>query len=122
MLQKAIIDATGPVLRADFIPEPVRKTAAPAVVDDPALATADFPDVARYVQARLVAGTDNLDAETQATVDRILLLAVLEHVSHNVTKAAEILGISRSTLRSRLASLGLAVARTAAVAETDSDN
>ena len=42
-----------------------------------------------------------------AEVERPLLEAVLRHVGNNQTKAAEILGISRSTLRKKLAKYNL---------------
>ncbi len=43
-------------------------------------------------------------------VDRPLITAVLEHTGGNQSKAAEILGVHRNTLRTRIRSLGIAAA------------
>ena len=52
-----------------------------------------------------------------AVMDRVLLLNVLAFTSNNLTQAARILGISRVTLRSKLASLGIAVERSTSLEE-----
>ncbi len=57
----------------------------------------------------LAASRGNIYYHVQAAVDRVVLDAVLEHVKGNQVEAAELLGISRNTLRSKLRSLGLVV-------------
>jgi two-component system nitrogen regulation response regulator GlnG len=59
------------------------------------------------VQDRLRAGTSDLYAEWQALTDRHLLTTVLKHTNGNQTQAARLLGITRTTLRTKLAALGL---------------
>ncbi len=44
-----------------------------------------------------------------AAVDRIVIETVLRHVKGNQLRASEILGISRTTLRTKLRALGLAI-------------
>jgi two-component system nitrogen regulation response regulator GlnG len=71
---------------------------------------ADAPrdhDLERWIAARLQAGTTNLYAEVLSRVERQLLLETLQHTGQNRSEAARILGISRSTLRLKLAALGL---------------
>jgi Fis family transcriptional regulator len=51
--------------------------------------------------------TDGLHQLVMAEVEEPLLAAVLEHAGGNQTRAASILGISRSTLRKKLGHYGL---------------
>ena len=57
----------------------------------------------------LAASRGNIYYHVQAAVDRVVLDAVLEHAKGNQVEAAELLGISRNTLRSKLRNLGLVV-------------
>jgi two-component system nitrogen regulation response regulator GlnG len=117
VLKKAILHASGPVLAAEFLPEPVREDAARLPPDIPSGARTEFFYLDRYIQERLRAGTADLHAEMHAVMDRVLLLNVLAFTSNNLTQAARILGISRVTLRSKLASLGIVVERSTALEE-----
>ena len=65
--------------------------------------------VARLVQETLAQKCGNIYDQVQAAVDRVVLREVLEHVKGNQVEAAELLGISRTTLRSKLRSLNMVV-------------
>ena len=52
-------------------------------------------------------------------MERPLFLEVLKHTHYNVSHAARILGLSRTTLRQRFAALGITLARTGSVDEED---
>ena len=45
---------------------------------------------------------DNLHKVIMSEAERALIVTVLEHTDNNQSKAAEILGITRATLRSRM--------------------
>lgn len=49
----------------------------------------------------------NLYAMVLSEIERPLIQAVLEQCGHNQSKAAQMLGLSRSTLRKKMAALGL---------------
>jgi len=67
------------------------------------------PAVMQYVQETLARRCGNVYYQVQAVVDRVVLREVLEHVKGNQVEAANLLGISRTTLRAKLRSLGLVV-------------
>ncbi|BCL77373.1 Fis family DNA-binding protein [Jeongeupia sp. HS-3] len=66
--------------------------------------------IAEVIHASLAQYFDDLDGETPcavydmvlARVEKPLLLLVLERVGGNQTRAAEVLGINRNTLRKKL--------------------
>ena len=50
---------------------------------------------------------------------RSKFLQVLRHTDNNLTQAARLLGISRVTLRNKLAALGIAIERSSSVEEEE---
>jgi two-component system nitrogen regulation response regulator GlnG len=118
VLKQAILQATGPVLVPEFLPEYVRgKDAAPPVA---ATAKSDFPDLQRYIQTRLGVVQSDLYADFQAATERVLFIEVLNRTGNNLTQTAKILGISRATLRNRLGVLGISVERMTSIEEEGS--
>ena len=63
-------------------------------------------NVAQLAQQLMDARSDDVYREVHAEVDRVLLDEVLGHVDGNQVLASQILGISRTTLRNKLAALG----------------
>jgi two-component system nitrogen regulation response regulator GlnG len=80
--------------------------AAGAAVRLPAV---DEARLRQYVQPLLRDGQGDIHRRVHAEVDRVLLDEVLRHAHGSQLEAAEILGISRTTLRARLRALGLSV-------------
>ena len=66
------------------------------------------------VEERLQVGTTDLYAEYQALTDRHLFALVLRHTGGNLSQASRLLGITRATLRAKLAALGMRAERSAA--------
>ena len=69
----------------------------------------DVFNIVGFVNELLAHNSRDVYYQTLAAVDRLVLKEVLEHVKGNQVVAADILGISRNTLRSRLRSLGLVI-------------
>jgi two-component system nitrogen regulation response regulator GlnG len=114
VLKQAILQATGPVLIPEFLPESVRPgEGAIAVVGS----RSELPDLQRFVQGRLDVGTTELYSEFQAATERVLLREVLHRTDNNLTQASRILGISRPTLRTKLSALGISVERSTTIEE-----
>lgn len=106
VIKQAMLRATGPVLIPDFLPSYLSQShehAHDGAVDP------DTLDLERFVAHRLGTETDNLYAETAAQMEKQLLSQVLEHTSGNQAHAARILGITRSTLRNKIRSLGVSL-------------
>ncbi len=107
LLKQALLHATGPVLLPDFLPAVLRtpKDSPPSGPDMP------FPDWERFLTDRLHAGSTDLYAEALTAMERQLLTLVLRHTAGNQLQAAQILGITRNSLRHKLRALGITIAR-----------
>jgi two-component system nitrogen regulation response regulator GlnG len=110
----AMLHATGEVLTPDWLPEACRS----AVGHGPSGVSTGMVDVANLTRQLLEGGQPDIYRLVSAAVDRTLLEEVLRHVKGNQLQAAELLGISRTTLRGKLRALGLAVEK---AVHTDGD-
>jgi DNA-binding NtrC family response regulator len=101
-IQYALVQATGEVLTADCLPENIRAGAQPET-------EREGLEVGRLVESLLRAGKDDIYRRVTAAVERVVVETVLRHVKGNQVQASELLGISRTTLRAKLRSLGMAI-------------
>jgi two-component system nitrogen regulation response regulator GlnG len=105
-LKQALVQTNSPILApeslAAVIPAAAHRVPTPAP-------PADAVDSRQFLEQRLRAGTENLYAEWLALTERDLLTRVLRHTGWNQVRAAKTLGINRSTLRAKIASLGIVV-------------
>jgi DNA-binding NtrC family response regulator len=102
VIKQALLEATGPVLLPEFLP-PVVRGRKPAEADD----AAGLAGLTSFIQRQLHAGTTSLYADYEAITDRHLLSEVLRHTKGNLSQAAKVLGIARSTLRTKLEALSV---------------
>jgi two-component system nitrogen regulation response regulator GlnG len=116
VIKQALLQATGPVLVPEFLPSPIRGEP-PAPTAKTATGAMAVGELTRFIQDRLHSGTTNLYGEFQAVTERLLLLQVLGYTHNNLTQAAQILGLSRGTLRSKLGSFGILIERSLSVEE-----
>jgi two-component system nitrogen regulation response regulator GlnG len=79
-----------------------------------------FAGLAQFTEKLLRAGEMDLYRRVCLEMDRVVLTAVLRHVKGNQVKASEILGISRTTLRAKLRSLKMGIAKQVLPEEDDS--
>jgi two-component system nitrogen regulation response regulator GlnG len=112
VLKQAVLRAHGYTLLSSFLPafssDAVHEPAAlPA--SQPAPAPSVAIDVDAFVHEKLAEGTKELYAEVRNFVDRFVFTRVLEQTRGNFSAAAEVLGISRQTMRLKLRALGITV-------------
>lgn len=105
VVRQAILQATGPVLVADFLPANFHSET-PVAAPAPAAANG-LTDVVGLVQQLLREGKTNLYDEIVHRTERLIFTEVLKHTHNNQSQAARILGITRQTLRNRLTALGM---------------
>jgi two-component system nitrogen regulation response regulator GlnG len=98
----AVVQAVGDVLSPDCLPRSVRggdgHSPLPAGLD-----------VAAVVGELLRTGQDDIYRTVTEAVDRVVLEAVLRHTGGSQVTASALLGISRTTLRAKLQTLGLVI-------------
>ncbi|VTR93644.1 response regulator with -like aaa-type and dna-binding domains : Response regulator with CheY-like receiver, AAA-type ATPase, and DNA-binding domains OS=Singulisphaera acidiphila (strain ATCC BAA-1392 / DSM 18658 / VKM B-2454 / MOB10) GN=Sinac_1278 PE=4 SV=1: Response_reg: Sigma54_activat: HTH_8 [Gemmata massiliana] len=87
----------------------------PAVPNRPAL------DWDQFIAERLDAGSRELYSECLTVLERQLLTRVLERTGGNQLRAAELLGITRGSLRHKLRALGLTIERSLSADDDHAD-
>jgi two-component system nitrogen regulation response regulator GlnG len=105
VIKQALLQATGPVLLPEFLPESIRRQ--PQIALATVASEIDLPALSNFVKQQLLADSTSLYTDYQALTDRHLLTLVLEHTGGNLSRAAKFLGITRATLRTKLNALGL---------------
>lgn len=103
VMKQALLQTTGAVLLPEFLPDVLRTRTATRSQSE----QVDLSSFDTFVQLQIASGTSTLYADCQALLDRQLFDQVLKHTGGNLTQAAKILGITRATLRSKLAAIGL---------------
>jgi two-component system, NtrC family, nitrogen regulation response regulator GlnG len=110
VIKQALVQATGPILIPEFLPLAL-VTKADGTPAPTSISRLDLPDLERFLNDRLMAGSTGLYTEWQAITEKFLLSHVLDHTDGNLSRTAQILGIHRSTVRTKIASLGIAAER-----------
>ncbi len=105
----ALVHTAGEMITPDALPANVTGTTAVGAHE---ARTSDLSDIRQLVQRLLREGRTELNDAVHSDVDRVLLEEVLRHAGGQQTKAAELLGVSRTTLRARLQQLGLSLEKT----------
>jgi DNA-binding NtrC family response regulator len=107
IIKQALLQSTGQVLLPRSLP-PYLTSPCDAVGNCPKANQSGFEE---FWQSELASEPTDLYEKVHANVDRQFLRSVINHTDGNQSRAADILGISRQTLRTRLRELGLPVLR-----------
>lgn len=122
-LKHAVVEATGPVLLPEFLPQTIRRTIPSLSSVHGSTPSSNGSDVVseegliQFIQQQIQSGTETLYDDVIRRVERIMLLELLKSVDGNISRASATLGISRSTLRAKLSALGLNLDRSVRLSE-----
>jgi two-component system nitrogen regulation response regulator GlnG len=127
ILREALIVSVGSILCAEFLPAEVqaRQTAdeeadlPDPALPDPAVPAAEQPSLVEFISSALVRGDLDVYRRSLEQFDRLLISMALKHTNGQQNRAAELLGISRTTLRSKLRGMQLAVGKTLTTRDDD---
>lgn len=100
----ALVQALGSIITPECLPESCRSPGAETATDAD---RAELAGLAQMVRRMLERGETDLYRRVLAETDRIVIGEVLRSVRGNQVQASERLGVSRTTLRSKLSHLGL---------------
>jgi two-component system nitrogen regulation response regulator GlnG len=107
VLKQSVLRMSGSVLLPDFLPAQVHRPEARASAAEPPVGF----DWDQFVGGRIAGGSENLYAEAVERMEREVLVRVLKHTEGNQLRAARILGITRGSLRNKIRTLGISIAR-----------
>jgi len=111
VVRQAVLQTTGPVVLPDFLPSlPTTRTqAAPAASRVRAVETDELLEL---IETKVSEGETNLYDRVIDEAEKLLLTRVLRMTGGNQVEAAKILGITRTTLRSKILKLGITISQT----------
>jgi len=102
VIKQAMLEATGPALLPAFLPDCLHQNG-----NTDLSASSDRFDLEKLIADQLKSGAHDLHAHFTKQMEKRLLNQVLNHTAGNQAQAAKLLGITRSTLRSKIRSLNL---------------
>ena len=115
-VKHSLLEATGPVIVPAYLPASIRNHLNLATTGRNQKRAGSVAggglDFAALTRERLASGSDDIHRELVSLAEKEIFAEVLEQTNNNLTQAAKRLGITRTTLRSRLESLSMALDRT----------
>ncbi len=116
VLKQSLLRMSGSVLLPDFLPATVREQTGHA---EPGRGSFDWDE---FVGGRIASSSENLYAEALERMEREVVVRILQHTSGNQLQAARILGITRGSLRTKIRTLGISIARSVWSEDDQSDS
>ncbi len=111
-MHEALIAATGPAILPEFLPTELHRAGravASASAGPLEVADDDMQALQKFVDSAFKGGETDIYRRARDYFDRIVILRAMQQAGGNQHKAAEILGLSRVTLRARLRALNMSV-------------
>jgi nitrogen regulation protein NR(I) len=108
-IKHAYVQSSGEVITVECLPSHLREARDEVTAHPVAETESDDLRVGEFVGELMRRGESNIYQKVTTAVDRVVLETVLRYVKGNQMQAAEVLGISRTTLRAKMRTLGLAI-------------
>jgi two-component system nitrogen regulation response regulator GlnG len=112
VIREALIASAGPAILPEFLPAELyhaNPLEADADVETHQLPAPDWQSLPKQVDDWIANGQTDVYRRAREQLDRLVILRALQHAGGNRNRAAEILGLSRVTLRARLRDMDMAV-------------
>jgi two-component system nitrogen regulation response regulator GlnG len=104
VIKYAVVHCVGDVITPECLPESCRRECQAC---PPGIAERELDAVVQFVRRRLRAGEEDIYRGLVEIVDTIAVREALNHAGGNQVHASKHLGVSRTTLRAKMAGLGL---------------
>jgi two-component system nitrogen regulation response regulator GlnG len=123
VIREALIVSAGPTIRAEFLPPELHEKR--ASLPDADIEADSVPDVdqgalAEFVSTAIAGGETDVYRRALEHFDRLVISSALRQTNGQQNRAAEILGLSRATLRTKLRNMQLSVERVLAPRPSES--
>jgi nitrogen regulation protein NR(I) len=109
-IRHAYVQSAGEIITLNCLPEHLRREiSAPRQPQPEPRPEPKLVELSEMVVSLIESGESNIYDKVCSRVDRVVLEAVFRYAKGSQVQASELLGISRTTLRSKLRALGLAI-------------
>lgn len=109
VIRHAILMATGPVIVPENLRDEIHYGESNGSISASDNKRNESSGVESFVQSRINEGSNEIYAETLAMMERKLITKILNETAGNQSQAAEMLGITRGSLRNKIRSLGIVI-------------
>ena len=112
VIRETLIASAGPVILPEFLPAELHHGETPEAetdVETSLLPTPDWLSLPQQVETWIADGQTDVYRRAREQLDRLVILRAMQQAGGNRNRAAEILGLSRVTLRAKLRGMNVAV-------------
>ncbi len=114
VVRRSVLQTTGKVVIPDFLPKFGTSTPVVEATNDMIVEASLKSEIESLVQQKIQSGESDVYDTVIERIERELITQVLETTQGNQAEAASILGITRTTLRSKIKKLGIQINRSIA--------